>query len=83
MKWTKPDEEALKEFLVNQKGFQDVKVENGLKKLKATQGKSNQARLDCFFKAGPPKTSTPGAGAASKAKTALPNGKKSMPLGKK
>ncbi len=41
MKWNKPDEESLKDFLVNQKGFSDVKVESGLKKLKATQGKSN------------------------------------------
>jgi flap endonuclease-1 len=52
LKWNKPDEESLKEFLVVKKGFNDLKVENGLKKLKACQGKTNQARLDCFFKAG-------------------------------
>jgi flap endonuclease-1 len=34
IKWDKPDEEALKEFLVTQKGFSEVKVESGLKKLK-------------------------------------------------
>ena len=58
LKWNKPEEEKLKEFLVGSKGFQDIKVENGIKKLKATAGKTNQARLDCFFKAGAPKTST-------------------------
>ena len=44
--------------MITQKGFQEIKVENGLKKLKNCQGKANQARLDCFFKAGPPKPST-------------------------
>jgi len=32
-KWEKPNEEKLKEFLVTHKGFNDVKVENGIKKL--------------------------------------------------
>jgi flap endonuclease-1 len=58
LKWNKPDEEGLKEFLIGSKGFQEIKVENGLKKLKNCQGKANQARLDCFFKQGPAKAST-------------------------
>lgn len=33
IKWTKPDEEALKAFLINEKGFTEQKVESGLKKL--------------------------------------------------
>jgi len=33
IKWTKPDEEALKAFLVNEKGFTEQKVDSGLKKL--------------------------------------------------
>lgn len=41
LKWNKPDEEGLKEFLVRGKGFMEIKVENGLKKLKACQGKTN------------------------------------------
>ena len=57
IKWGKPDEEALKEFLVLQKGFTEIKVDNGLKKLKACSGKANQGRLDSFFKALPAKTS--------------------------
>lgn len=36
IKWNKPDEETLKEYLVNQKGFAENKVESGLKRLKAT-----------------------------------------------
>ena len=57
----------------------EVKVENGLKKLKACQGKSNQARLDCFFKAGASKSSTSGPVAKPKVSAA---GKKSMPAKK-
>jgi flap endonuclease-1 len=33
IKWNKPDEEALKSFLVNEKSFTEQKVESGLKKL--------------------------------------------------
>lgn len=41
IKWNKPDEEALKEFLVGSKGFSEVKVENGVKKLKTMSTKAN------------------------------------------
>lgn len=41
LKWRQPDEEALKEFLVKQKGFSETRVENGINKLKKCQGKSN------------------------------------------
>jgi len=84
LKWDKPDEAALKDFLVAGKGFNDVKVENGLKRLKACQGKTNQARLDCFFKAGPPKTSAlsnPPTKLTKGGAGAMP-GKKSMPAKK-
>lgn len=50
IKWNKPDEEALKSFLVNEKSFTEQKVESGLKKLGSAQTKVNQSRLDCFFK---------------------------------
>lgn len=33
LKWNKPDEEGLKAFLVNEKGFTEQKVESGLAKL--------------------------------------------------
>lgn len=47
----KPDEEGLTEWLVNNKGFTDTKVANGIERLKKCQGKKNQMRLDNFFKA--------------------------------
>lgn len=39
LKWTKPDEDGLKEFLINQKGFSEVKVDSGIKKLRSCSGK--------------------------------------------
>ena len=50
LKWNKPEEEELKDFLVNKKGFAENKVESGIKKMLACQGKKNQSRLDTFFK---------------------------------
>lgn len=40
----------MKEWLVNHKGFSEIKVANGLERLQKCQGKKNQTRLDCFFK---------------------------------
>ena len=34
IKWNKPDEDGLKEFLIQKKGFSEAKVESGIKKLK-------------------------------------------------
>ena len=42
--------EEMKEWLVNHKGFSETKVANGLERLQKCQGKKNQTRLDCFFK---------------------------------
>lgn len=50
LKWNKPVEDELKDFLINQKAFAENKVESGLKKLQSCQGKVNQSRLDLFFK---------------------------------
>jgi flap endonuclease-1 len=50
IKFSKPDEDGLKAFLINEKGFTEQKVESGLKKLQGAQTKVNQSRLDCFFK---------------------------------
>jgi flap endonuclease-1 len=52
LKWDKPQDEELKDFLIVKKKFQENKVESGLVRLKKTQGKANQSRLDCFFKMG-------------------------------
>jgi hypothetical protein len=37
----KPDEEALKEWLISSKSFAEVKVLNGIERLKKCQGKKN------------------------------------------
>lgn len=50
IKWAKPDADQLKDFLCGSKGFTEVKVDSGLKKLAGAQTKVNQSRLDCFFK---------------------------------
>jgi len=33
LKWNKPAEDELKDFLINKKGFNPEKVDNGLKKM--------------------------------------------------
>ena len=37
----KPNEEELKDWLINQKGFAEVKVTNGLERLLKSQKKKN------------------------------------------
>eukprot|EP00347_Sterkiella_histriomuscorum_P007749 403347702 len=52
LKWNKPNDEEIKEFLIKEKNFNEEKVDNGLKKLNKfspTQGRT-QVRLDSFFK---------------------------------
>ena len=56
MKWEIPDQEALKNFLINEKGFSEEKVSTGIKKLYACKNKVNQGRLDNFFKTTPQKS---------------------------
>ena len=34
--WSKPDDKGLREFLITRKGFSEVKVESGIRKLKGT-----------------------------------------------
>ena len=50
IKWNKPDDDGIRDFLINQKAFAENKVESGLKKLQGSQSKVNQSRLDLFFK---------------------------------
>lgn len=48
LKWEKNiDEEALKKFLCVEKGFNEDRVSNAIKKLKTT--KTAQPRLEAFF----------------------------------
>jgi flap endonuclease-1 len=62
----KPQEEELKEWLIKQKSFAEVKVNNGIERLNKSQTKKNQSRLDSFFKATviPAKKSVPAKGKA-------------------
>ncbi|XP_067650796.1 flap endonuclease 1-like [Haliotis asinina] len=59
LKWSEPDEEGLLEFMVTQKGFNEDRMKNGIKKLvKAKQG-TTQGRLDTFFKVMSSSSTTP------------------------
>jgi len=58
LKWDKPEEAKLREFLVENKGFTESKVNNGLERLAKCSGKANQSRLDLFFKPSGMVTST-------------------------
>ena len=58
LKWGKPDESRLREFLCEDKGFTEVKVNNGIERLGKSNGKANQSRLDLFFKSAGTTSST-------------------------
>tara|TARA_B110000285_G_C15045217_1_gene573935 strand:- start:103 stop:903 length:801 start_codon:yes stop_codon:yes gene_type:complete len=80
IKFEKPAEEELKEWLINSKGFTETKVTNGLERLRKCQGKKNQGRLDCFFKVSSVLSSTkkveaPGKGAKDKKRAGSAVGK--------
>ena len=49
LKWEKPDVEALKEFLVHEKQFNETRVDNAIKKLEKAFTGPVQGRLDSFF----------------------------------
>jgi len=48
-KWRTVDEEALKEFLCNDKNFREVNVDNACNRVKKSASKVSQKRLDNFF----------------------------------
>lgn len=45
----KPDEEGLKEFMINEKGFSQSRIESAIKKLKDAKRGGQQTRMDSFF----------------------------------
>uniref|UniRef100_A0A0B6ZKH0 Flap endonuclease 1 n=1 Tax=Arion vulgaris TaxID=1028688 RepID=A0A0B6ZKH0_9EUPU len=49
LKWTDPEEEALVEFMVQQKSFNEERIRNGAKKLLKSRQGTTQGRLDSFF----------------------------------
>lgn len=49
LRWTEPDEEGLKTYLVDRMGFSAERVVNSIKRLKDAQQQKSQKRMDCFF----------------------------------
>ena len=58
LKWTDPDEEGLRKFLVEEKGFNPDRVTNGIAKLKKLKSSGSQMRMDSFFKIVPSTSTT-------------------------
>ena len=50
MNWSAPQEEELKKFLVDEKGFSAERVASAIEKLKKAKSSHSQQRLDSFFK---------------------------------
>lgn len=50
IKWTEPDEDELVKFMVTDKGFNEERIRNGIKKLEKAKTGTTQGRLDSFFK---------------------------------
>jgi len=48
-KWGDPDEEGLKKFLVDEKGFNEKRVADSIEKLKKSKSTTVQSRLTTFF----------------------------------
>ena len=49
LEWKEADRDGVLDFLVKEKGFNQDRVDNALKKLKAARGKGSQGRIDSFF----------------------------------
>jgi len=69
IKWEKPHEEEMTEFLCGEKGFAEQRVANAIKKLKNLEGKGMQSRLENFFGVAAKKSSAPGKGVEVKKET--------------
>lgn len=57
IRWERPDEERLIEFMVTQNGFNEKRIRTGIEKLVKAKSKSTQGRLDAFFKIAAPAAS--------------------------
>lgn len=49
LKWSDPDVEGLKKFLVEEKQFAEERVNKAIERLHKCKGKGNQGRLESFF----------------------------------
>lgn len=50
LKWTEPDEEGIVQFMCTDKGFNEERMRNGVKKIVKARNTGTQVRLDSFFK---------------------------------
>jgi len=66
IKWEKPDEEGLVEFMCKEKNFAEDRIRKGAKKLVDARQVKPQGRLDSFFKVLP---STPNSNGTNKRKS--------------
>jgi flap endonuclease-1 len=65
LKWVDPDEEGIKRFLIEEKGFSAARVESGIAKLKKARTAGSQMRMDSFFKMAAPSAVPAKAGAGA------------------
>lgn len=50
LRWTPPDEEGLRAYLVDRMGFNAERVDSGIRRLRESRKMSSQQRMDSFFK---------------------------------
>jgi flap endonuclease-1 len=50
LKWDAPDEEKIIEYMVHKNGFSEDRIRSGVQKLMKARKRTNQGRLDAFFK---------------------------------
>lgn len=50
LKWSEPDEEGIVQFMCKEKGFNEERMRNGVKKILKARNTGTQVRLDSFFK---------------------------------
>eukprot|EP00753_Platysulcus_tardus_P004586 PLAT12545.3.p1 GENE.PLAT12545.3~~PLAT12545.3.p1 ORF type:complete len:402 (+),score=173.25 PLAT12545.3:63-1268(+) len=55
LKWSAPNESGLLAFLCEEKGFDPIKVQRGIDKLKKARRGGQQSRMDSFFRSAAPK----------------------------
>jgi len=49
LKWTEPDVDGLRKYLIEEKQFAEERVKNGISRLQKCKGKASQGRLESFF----------------------------------
>uniref|UniRef100_A0A914PSQ2 Flap endonuclease 1 n=1 Tax=Panagrolaimus davidi TaxID=227884 RepID=A0A914PSQ2_9BILA len=59
LKWTKPDEKGIVEFLCHKKGFNEARIKTALERLHKGRKTATQSRVDSFFQSDGHKVSTP------------------------